>query len=112
MISAAPNIICPPLQMSQCVSVIRSVTDEVPSQHQPDPYPPDHSPPRPADVDLELRSGRIFNTEDDVFNFVKSYSSNVRAAFSCTSNNKKQVRKYYFSKPNYQYKDHILKCFT
>ena len=48
--------------MSQCVSVISSVTD-VPSQHQPDPYPPDHSPPRPADVDLELRSGRIFNIE-------------------------------------------------
>ena len=94
-ISIAPKITCPPFQMSERVSVIKTVRDNMVSDiHTLDPDPPDHPPPHPALADADLKSGRVFNTELEVFQFVKTYSSNVRAAFTCTSNNKKQVRKY------------------
>ena len=39
-----------------------------------------------------LKTGRLFESETEVFAFVESYSSSHRTAFNCSSNNKKQVQ--------------------
>ena len=39
-----------------------------------------------------LVSGKVFASEKEVYTFMKTYTSHVRAAFTCSSNGIKQVK--------------------